>query len=298
MPAHLYATNRMKYEAIRTHRQEFAVGKMCKALNLTSGAYYQWVRRAEAKEEKQAAEQKIVNHLIKVFEENRRTYGYRRMWRAMKEIGFQLSEYKVRSLMRSNGLYPVTALKFRPTHNGEKTGKFLDNKVAQEFMPEGFNEIWVGDITYIKTELGWVYLAIVMDLYNREIIGYSIDKSIDTELVKRSLSNALSRRGGGEGTMFHSDRGVQYCSKGFQKMLADHGMSGSMSRPGCPYDNACAESFFSTAKRECIYRKKYATVEEVKADMFEYIEVFYNRKRMHKTLGYQSPIAFRLLQTA
>ena len=288
----------MKYEAIRTHSQEFAVGKMCKALGLTKGAYRQWLRRVETREEKKSAEQEIINRLQKVFEENKRTYGYRRMWRAMNAAGVQLSEYKVRSLMRSNGLYPITTLKFKPTHNGKRTGQYLENKVNREFMPKDFNEIWVGDITYIKTVLGWVYLAIVMDLYNREIIGYAISKSIDTELAKRALANALARRGGGKGTLFHSDRGIQYCSKGFQKMLEDYGLSGSMSRPGCPYDNACAESFFSTAKRECIYRKEYVTLEEVKADMFEYIEVFYNRKRMHKTLGYQSPIEFRLSKVA
>ena len=169
----------------------------------------------------------------------------------------------------------------------------------RNFNPAGFNEIWEGDITYIKTCLGWVYLAIVLDLYNKEVIGYSVSKNIDTELVKRALSNALvNTGGGGKTTIFHSDRGIQYSSKSFQQMLTQYGITGSMSRPGSPYDNACAESFFSTAKRECIYRKEYVTIEEVKSDLFSYIELFYNRKRMHTSLGYQSPVGFRLAQIA
>jgi putative transposase len=144
-----------------------------------------------------------------------------------------------------------------------------------------------------------VYLAIVLDLFNKEVIGYSISKEIDAELVKRALSNALvTTRGRGEGTIFHSDRGIQYSSKSFQEMLRRYGITGSMNRPGCPYDNACAESFFSTAKRECLYRKEYATINDVKLDLFDYIELFYNRKRMHRSLGYRSPVDFRLAQIA
>jgi len=201
--------------------------------------------------------------------------------------------------MRENGMYPATENKFRPARNGKRTGRYMENIVNQNFRPTGFNEIWAGDITYIKTLLGWVYLAVVIDLYNREVIGYSISKTIDTELVKRALGNALTRNNRKRGcTIFHSDRGTQYCSKGFQEMLEKHGLIGSMSRPGCPYDNACVESFFSTAKRECIYRKEYVTLNEVKADLFDYIEMFYNRKCMHRTLGYKSPVEFRLMETA
>jgi len=142
-----------------------------------------------------------------------------------------------------------------------------------------------------------VYLAVVIDLYNREIIGYSLSKSIDSELVKRALSNAIVNQRPDYGkTIFHSDRGIQYSSKSYQRMLNDNGIIGSMSKGGCPYDNACVESFFSTAKRECIYRKEYDTMEEVKRDLFDYIELFHNRKRMHRTLGYRSPVEYRQLQ--
>jgi len=142
----------------------------------------------------------------------------------------------------------------------------------------------------------WVYLSVVLDLYNREVIGYSTSKKIDTELVKRSLGNAILRNGTREGLIFHSDRGSQYASKGFQEMLRLYGMDGSMSRPACPYDNSCVESFFATLKKEQIYKRKYDTMEEVQRDVFEYIELFYNRKRMHSHLGYMSLVEYRLKQ--
>ena len=166
--------------------------------------------------------------------------------------------------------------------------------IRQNFKTEKVNEVWVGDITYIKTRIGWAYLEVVIDLYNREVIGYAISKKIDTELVKRALGNAIGRRGTKKGMIFHSDRGCQYSSKGFIKMLEENGIIGSMSRPGCPYDNSCMESFFATLKKERVYRRNYDTMEEVRQDMFRYIELFYNRKRLHSVLGYMSPVEYRL----
>jgi putative transposase len=289
----------MKYEAIRQYSREFSVRKMCHVLDLADGAYYQWRRRKQAREAKKEQEKAIIEKVREVFETSKRVYGYRRMQLAMTEEGLAMSEYKVRRIMRQNGFYPVTTLRFKPARKGKGNGNFFENLIKQNFNPGGLNEIWAGDITYIKTCLGWVYLAIVLDLYNKEVIGYSISKDIDTELVKRALSNALvTTRGRGKGTIFHSDRGIQYSSKSFQAMLRRHGITGSMNRPGCPYDNACAESFFSTAKRECLYRKEYATIDDVKLDLFEYIELFYNRKRMHQSLGYKSPVDYRLAQIA
>jgi putative transposase len=289
----------MKYEAINTYSREHSVRKMCQILNLAEGAYYQWVKRKAAKEAKQAQARVTLEKVREVFEQSRRVYGYRRMQRALVQAGLVLSEYKVRWMMRHHGLYPVTAVRYKPAHHSKARGPYCDDLVQQHFQPPGLNQIWVGDITYIKTCLGWVYLAIVLDLYNREVIGYSISQDIDTELVKRALANALvNRQSRIEGTIFHSDRGIQYSSKSYQQMLEQHKLTGSMSRSGCPYDNAPAESFFSTAKRECLYRKEYVTIEEVKLDLFAYIELFYNRKRMHRSLGYKSPVDYRLALVA
>ena len=189
----------------------------------------------------------------KVFEENQCVYGYRKMQHALAKVGIALSVYRVRKIMRENGYYPIVMRKYKPTHNGKSDGRYLSDKVKQNFSPKRLNQVWAGDITYIKTKLGFVYLAAVLDLCNREVIGYEISKSIDTELVKTALGNAIGRTSGNtEGIIFHSDRGCQYSSKGYGSFLSKHKMIGSMSRPACPYDNSCLESFFSTAKRECI----------------------------------------------
>lgn len=285
----------MKYEAIAKYSQEFSVVKMCEVLGLAPQAYYQWRRREAKRRKKKEAERGLVETIRTIFETHQRAYGYRTMQRALAEQGIVLSEYKVRRMMRENGLYPVSLEKYKPSRKGTATGKFFSDSVQQAFNPHGPNEVWAGDITYIRTSLGWVYLAVVIELFNREIIGYSVSKNIDTELVKRALGNALiNTGGGGKKTIFHSDRGIQYSSKSFQTMLAEKGLVGSMSRPGCPYDNAPVEGFFSIAKRECLYRKKYDNMDEVEKDLFAYIELFYNRKRMRKGLGYRSPVDYRL----
>ena len=284
----------MKYEAIRTYSPEFSVAKMCNALGLTAGSYYNWLRRLEQKELKKVEEIKLLVEVRKVFSENRKIYGYRKMQRALYKEGIEISEYKVRKIMRENGLYPLYTRKYKAPRRSNPNGRFFENEVNQEFNPGARNKVWAGDITYIKTVLGWVYLAAVMDLHNREIIGYAISKSIDTELVKQALSNALvNTDGGGKDTIFHSDRGIQYSSKSYQKMLVKNGLIGSMSRSGCPYDNACLESFFSIAKRESLLRQEFVSLEEVRREVFEYIELFYNRKRMHESLGYMTPIEYR-----
>ena len=289
----------MKYEAIQRYGSEHSVRKMCKVLGLKESSYYQWFARHEKRLEKHKEEGKLAKKIGEVFEANKRIYGYRKMQKALGKEGIYLSEYKVRKSMRENGYFPVVIRKYKPTRNGKPNGKYYEDKLCQKFKTDQLNKVWTGDITYIKTSLGFVYLAAVIDLYNREIIGYSISQTIDTELVTAALGNALARTGGkSEGLIFHSDRGCQYSSKSYQKMLEKHGIIGSMSKPGCPYDNACTESFFSSAKKECIYRKKYDNIEAVKTDLFEYIELFYNRKRVHASLGYLSPVEYRLSNMA
>lgn len=253
----------------------------------------------EARAAKNLQEQEMIEKVRGVFEENKQVYGYRKMHNALVKDGVDMSVYRVRKIMRENGMFPVVMKKYRPTHNGKHDGRYLDNLLEQDFTAAAPNRVWAGDITYIKTKLGFVYLAVVLDLFNKEIIGYSIDKCINAELATAALENAIIRSGKKhEDTIFHSDRGCQYSSKAYQEALEKAHITGSMSRPACPYDNACSESFFSVAKRECIYRKNYDTMEEVKRDLFEYIELFYNRKRIHACLGYMSPVEYRLKHTA
>lgn len=284
----------MKYEAIKANSSMFSVRKMCHALGLKEGNYYRWENQQRKVKQKKESEYWLIKKIEEVFIESKMTYGYRKMRRELKKENIFLSEYKKRRIMRVNGIYPITMTKYKPYRNGKTIGQYSKNIVNRNFRASAPNKIWAGDITYIKTSLGWVYLAVVMDLYNREIIGYSISKKIDTELVKRALGNAIAGKSNLKDLVFHSDRGCQYSSVGYRNMLAENGITSSMSRPGCPYDNSCVESFFATTKKECIYQKKYATMEEVKFDLFDYIEMFYNRKRMHSVLNYISPVEYRL----
>ena len=285
----------MKCEAIHAHSSEFSVRKMCKTLELCESSYYQWLRGEKRRRERQQEEQGLIKEVKRVFEETNRIYGCRRLQRTLAEQGIELSEWKVRRIMRENGMYPETMKKYKPGKSGTADGKYFENLIEQDSSCEGPNEKWVGDITYLRTMLGWVYLAVVIDLYNREVIGYSISRNIDTELTCRALSNALQRRGESEGSLlFHRDRGCQYTSKRYQRMLAENGIQGSMSKAGCPYDNSVMESFFASLKKEYFYRKEYVSMDEVENDLFYYIEVFYNRKRLHSSLGYMSPVAYRM----
>ncbi len=288
----------MKCEAIEAHSSEHSVRKMCSVLELCESSNYQWLKGEKRRQKKQETEQGLILLVRKVFDENNKVYGCRRLRRALKAAGIELSEWKVRRIMRENGIYPQTLKKYRPGRNGKPDGKYFENVVAQDFKSSQPNQKWVGDITYLKTKIGWVYLAAVVDLYNREVIGYEISRSIDTELVCRALSNALLRRGkNAEKLVFHSDRGCQYSSKRYQEMLSRHGIRGSMSKAGCPYDNSCMESFFASLKKEYYYRREYATIDDVRKDLFYYIEVFYNRKRLHSSLGYMSPVAYRIKES-
>ena len=285
----------MKYEAVRVNSPEFSVRKMCKVLGLSVGAYHDWKKRQGIRAVRAELERAVIEQVSQIFEDNKKLYGYRKMHRAVKKAGLNLSEYKVRRIMRENGLYSVVLNKFKVPKRKNPNYKYHNDLVEQRFNPTELNQVWVGDITYIKTLVGWVYLSTVIDLFNREVIGYSISKRMDVELVKQSLSNALAKRGGaGSNTIFHSDRGIQYASKGFRDMLSRYGIIGSMSRSNCPYDNACVESFFSILKKECVFGRRYDTIIDVKRDIFEYIELFYNRKRLHSTLDYMSPVEYRL----
>jgi len=285
----------MKCESVYINKKVFTIQEMCKALGLNRSTYYKWLKSYSKQQAQKSSQIKLIKKVRKVFDENKKVYGYRKMQRALASKDIILSLYKVRKIMRETGLYPELQIKFKPYPNSKSDGRYSENILMQKFQVSESNKVWVGDITYIKTSLGWVYLAVVMDLYNREIIGYSVSKTINTELVKRALSNSLTRRNVLEREIiFHSDRGTQYSSNDYHKMMKEFNIKGSMSRAGCPYDNSCVEGFFATLKKECIYKNKYDTMEKVERDLFEYIELFYNRKRLHATLGYLSPVQYRI----
>jgi putative transposase len=286
----------MKYEAIHRYRSEHQVVKMCQALGIRESGYYQWCQREEKRKSRALRDFGLILRIEKVFYEAEKTYGFRRIYNILKKEGTGVSAYKIRRLMRESGLYPVTSTKFTPYPEVKSEGRYSDNHLKQEFTVTEPDKVWAGDITYIKSTVGWVYLSVVIDLFNREVVGYSISKSPNTELVKRVLSNALASRNRPLHLTFHSDRGVQYSSNGYHAFLSENDIISSMSKPGCPYDNSCVESFFATTKRECLNRRRYDTMEEIENDIFEYIQIFYNRKRIHSTLGYMSPVDYRRMK--
>ncbi|MCL2606722.1 MAG: IS3 family transposase [Coriobacteriia bacterium] len=285
----------MKYEAIDRLKGQHSVAKMARVLEINQSAYYQWRKRQEANLIKRDAEKALVEKVRSVFDDNRQVYGYRKMMRALQAQGINISIYKVRRIMRENGLFSVTGHKWRPKRESNRNGRYLDNLLNQDFKVDAPNKVWAGDITHIKTSLGWVQMAVVLDLCTKEVLGYKIARNATTELVKQALADALVNSGKNyeQKIIFHSDRGTQYTSKSFQAMCEACNITSSMSAAGCPYDNAVVESFFSTAKREEIFRKQYAGIDEAKTHIFDYIELFYNRKRIQQGLNYLSPKEYR-----
>ncbi len=277
----------MKYEFIDSHRSDYRLVRMCKVLVVSASGYYTWKRREPKPRELE--DLKIVKCMLDIHEKNYRSYGGVKMKRSLEKQGVCVSLSRIYRLMHQHGIYTVHRYKHRPISRGQAEVLFKENILDRQFNPEKPNSAWVGDITYIKTREGWAYLAVVLDLFNREIIGWAMSRKPDTELVIRAMSHALVGRNSPKDVLFHSDRGCQYRSKRYQKYLEQNHLTGSMSRKGNPFDNSCCERFFAILKKEWICFKRYANLKSVESSVFEYIEVFYNRRRMHSSLGYLSP---------
>lgn len=219
-------------------------------------------------------------------------YGSPRMTRELRDRGFPASKQRVERLMRENGIKARHKRRYKATTNSKHNLPVAKNLLARDFTPTAPNKVWTADMTYIWTDEGWLYLAVVIDLFNREVVGWSIKPRMTTDIVMDALTMAWFRRKPAPGLMHHSDRGSQYASHAFQARLQEYGMVCSMSRKGNCWDNAPTESFFNSLKNERVHGTCYRTKDEAKADLFDYIEPFYNRKRKHSTLGYASPKQF------
>ena len=236
--------------------------------------------------------QLLLPKIVKVFNKSRRTYGSPRVTSQLKAEGESCGENRIAGLMRLNGLMAKTKKKFRVTTNAGHGKKVADNLVKQCFAADYPDRLWCSDITYLWTKEGWLYLAVILDVYSRRIIGWSMSKRVTEDLVITALNQALGYRAPTPATIFHSDQGRQYASGQFRKLLENQGIQTSMSGKGNCYDNAITESFFHTLKTELVYLENYQTREEAKSSIFEYIEVFYNRQRRHSALDYKSPVDF------
>lgn len=261
-------------------------------MQVSRSGYYVWLNRPESN--RQSSNKKLLAEIHKLHKQSRETYGNPRITRALNKQGITCGKNRVARLMRDNGIAAKTKRKFKATTNSKHNYPVAANLLNQNFSANRPNKVWVADITYIPTDEGWLYLASIEDLFNRKIVGWSMDKTMTRQLVLDALRQAVRRYRPSVGLIHHSDRGSQYASHEYRQALKDYGMLASMSRKGNCYDNACMESFFGTLKRELIYGNRFRTRDQARQAIFEYIEIFYNRIRLHSALGYMSPVEFEL----
>ena len=279
-----------RYSVIRAHEKQHRVRMMCRALNVSESAYRWWKRRPESLWERNRRE--LGGVLKKLFSEKRETYGSPRMRAELARSGRQHSKNYVAKVMRNEGLRVRLRGRFRVTTNSNHSLPIFPNLVQRNFSVLAPNAVWVSDVTYVGTAEGWLYLCTVTDLYSRKIVGWSMSERLSSEFVLSALKMATTQRRPGFGLIVHSDRGVQYASRKYRRFLSGHGFRGSMSRRGDCWDNAAAESLFATLKTELVNRSTYQTRAAARTEIFEYIEGFYNRERLHSTLGYCTPVEF------
>jgi putative transposase len=276
----------MKYQFMKDQSGEFPVKKMAKVLNISSSRYYSWLKNPYIKIRK---DYDIGKRIEDIFETKKKVYGSPRIHSELKDEGINCGHNRVAKIMRKKGLKARIKRKFKVTTDSNHNYPIMPNILNRNFTTDKPDKAWVGDITYIWTYEGWLYLCVIIDLFARKVVGWSMSENIDSALVKAAFNMAVINRTPGKGLIFHSDRGVQYASYDFQKLLKDNYVIQSMSRKGNCWDNACAESFFSTLKNEEVFCKIYQTRKEARSSIFEYIEIFYNRFRKHSFLDYTSP---------
>jgi transposase InsO family protein len=280
----------MKVGFIRQHAEQFDITVMCRLLGVSRSGYYAALRRPVSRRARENEE--LTEAIRAVHSAHRQVYGSPRIWRQLRRQGIGCGRHRVARLMRQHGIAARQRQRCRTTTNSRHTLPVAGNVLARDFRATAVNQKWVADITYIRTEEGWLYLAAVMDLFSRRIVGWSMSARINAALVLAAQTMALHARCPAPGLLQHTDRGSQYASDDYQQLLSDHRSCASMSGVGNCYDNAAMESFFHTLKTELIYQRRYPTHAQARADIFDYIEVFYNRQRQHSTLGYKSPAEF------
>jgi putative transposase len=272
------------------HEQEFSVKQMCKVLGIRRSGYYAWKKRPKSAREQANIE--LLRKVQEAFDTSRQTYGSLRIRHFWLKKGLSFSRYRIARLMKKADLVPLRALKWHPQTTKQRAGaRTAPNLLNQEFDASRPNEKWVSDITYIDTAEGWLYLASLLDLYSRRIVGWAMADRMDTDLVEKAWKMAVMHRRPPAQLLHHSDRGSQYTSEAYLKLLENASCKISMSRTGNCYDNAVMESFHATLKGECAY-KQFETKVNARTTIFEFIEVWYNRQRLHSSLGYSSPIEF------
>lgn len=292
----------MKFQMVNALRIEsqMEVELSCDTLDVSRSGYYAWLNRPISRREEENAV--LLTRIRTVFEESRHTYGSPRITAQLNSEGIQCSKNRVARIMRENSIASEVTKKFKVTttqsnHDLPVAERIFETEHADQVMAP--NQVWTGDITYIPTEEGWLFLAVFLDIFTRKVVGFSCDDNMETELILKALSMALGRQDVGDGELIaHSDRGSQYAAEAFRKKLQLAGIIASMSRKGNCYDNAHVESFFHSLKTELVYRTEFKTRQVAKQAIFEWIETWYNRHRLHSSLGYMTPEEFEKLALA
>jgi putative transposase len=285
----------VSYAFIEDNKIVWPIARMCDALGVAPAGYYSW-RDRDASPRQQRRDAMLVE-IQAVHAEMKARYGSPRMHAELMDRGHDCCENTVARIMREAGIAAKTKRKFRQTTDSNHSHPVADNHLDREFNPASANESWVADITYIPTREGWLYLAVVEDLFSRMVVGWAMAATMTSRLVVDALEMAVLRRLPGSELVAHSDRGSQYASEHYQRLLTKEGITCSMSRRANCWDNAPMESFFASLKKELVHHEDYATREEARASIFEYIEMFYNRVRRHSTLGFVSPANYEALHS-
>ena len=280
----------MKYQFVQQHKSSHSIVKLCKVLNVSRRGYYDWVTRPESNRSQENGT--LLVEIRRIFKANRKVYGAPRIHAELNEIGYPCGIKRVARLMRRADIVPKTIRKFRITTDSRKSRYPANNLLRQDFNVKRRDEKWVADVTYIPTREGWLFLAVVLDLYSRRVIGWSMSDRLTSKLAQGALQNAIDQRDPTNSIIVHSDRGKEYYASEYQALLLQNKMICSMSRKGNCYDNAAMESFFHSLKVEQVHHDDYRTRQEARSVIFDYIEVFYNRQRRHSYLGYQSPVNY------
>ncbi len=283
----------MKYACIQAHRDEFPISLMCAVLGVSRSGFYAAQQRGPKQHEH--ADQRLRVEIRAIHRASKRRYGSPRVHEELKAQGIRCGRKRVARLMREDGLQAKRRKRFRTTTNSAHTYPVADNLLARRFAVEkieGVDQVWIGDITYGPKREGWLYLAVVLDLASRLVVGWAMKNTLAASLATDALTMALWRRRPSAELLHHSDRGVQYAAAEYQALLAEHGITCSMSRTGNCWDNAVAESFFATLEWELIDESDWHTHQEAKGALFEYLEIWYNQQRRHSTLGYKSPAEY------
>jgi putative transposase len=278
------------FSFIEEYKDAWPVTVMCNTLGVSPAGFYAWRQRPRSEQEQRR--DALLVEIRTVHAEVKQRYGSPRIYKELQAKGVECCVNTVAKLMHDNDIRSKTARKFRNTTDSNHPLPVADNILDRQFNPSGPNEKWVGDITYIPTREGWLYLAVIEDLYSRKVVGWSMADHMESRLVVDALEMAVTRRLPGVGLLAHTDRGSQYASDHYQRLLEKHGIECSMSGVGQCWDNAPMESFFASLKKELVHHEDYQTRAEARASIIEYIEMFYNNVRLHSSLGYVSPAAY------